>query len=97
MKKQNQSGFTIVEGIVVVVVMVAFIGVGYYVWQKHKITPTTPRSVSNSYQSPSVTTLTAPQVSNAADLNTAMQVLNQTSISSSNTDSSQLSTQVSGF
>ena len=95
MKKQ-QSGFAVVELVVALVIVVALAGVGYYVWHNHKVTPATTTSSLN-YQSPTTTTPVAPKINNASDLNGAMAALNQTSVTSSNTDSSQLSTQSSGF
>jgi Tfp pilus assembly protein PilE len=98
MKKQSQSGFAIVELAVIVVVIIALAGAGYYVWHSHHNKTKAPTTTSSlNYQSPPVTTASAPQISNASDLSKAIQTLDQTSVSSSNTDSSQLSTQTSGF
>ncbi|HET9098262.1 MAG TPA: hypothetical protein VFN51_01450 [Candidatus Saccharimonadales bacterium] len=99
MKKQKQSGFAAVELVLAVVLIAAIAGVGYYVWHSHKAQPTTTASNTSipGYQSPPVTTPAAPQISQASDLNNAMQALNQTSVTSSNTDSNQLNTETSGF
>ena len=102
MKRNRRTGFAVLELIVVIVLVIAILGVGYYVWHNRKsgvkTTSTSAPSTTSKYQSPTTTTpLAPPQVNNSADLNAAMQALNQTSISSSNTDSSQLSTQASGF
>lgn len=98
MKRQSQSGFAVIELVLIVVIVAVIAGVGYYVWNSHKATPTTAATITaSSYQSPPVTTQTAPQVTSPSDLNSAMRTLNQTSVSSSNTDSSQLSTQANGF
>jgi flagellar basal body-associated protein FliL len=96
MKKQ-QSGFAVVELIVVLVIVVAVAGVGYYVWHGRKTNNPPITTASSNYQSPPVTMPTAPQINNTSDLNSAMTALNQTSVSSSNTDSSQLTTQANGF
>ena len=97
MKKQSQTGFAVVELIVILVVAVVIAGAGYYVWHNHHKTQTAATTSSLNYQSPPVTTPAAPKISSPSDLSKAIQTLNQTSISSSNTDSSQLSTQASGF
>jgi flagellar basal body-associated protein FliL len=102
MKKRTQSGFATVELVLLVVILIAIAGVGYYVWYGNQKTSTTTAtntssSTSSGYQSPSVATPTAPQVNNASDLNSAMSALNQTSVSSSNADSNQLTTEASGF
>ena len=98
MKRQSQSGFAVVELVVVVVILAAIAIVGYYVWHGHKTQPTSTATTNgSSYQSPTTTVPVAPQVNNASDLNSAITALNQTSISSGNVDSSQLSAEASGF
>lgn len=97
---KKQSGFAVVELVVVVVLVVAIAGVGYFVWHEHnKKSPvaTTTTTSSTNYQSPSTSVPAAPQVNKASDLNNAMQALNQTNVSAGNTDSNQLSTQTAAF
>lgn len=100
MKKLSQSGIAVVELAVVLVVLVALGGAGYYVWHSHKANnnnTTATTTSSSSYQSPSTSVPAAPQVNSASDLNSAMSALNQTNVTAGNTDSSQLSTQASAF
>lgn len=100
MKKLSQSGFTAVELVLVVVIVAAIAGTGYFVWHENaKSSPasTAVNTTASSYQSPTTLTPPAPQITTASDLNAAMQALNQTNISANNSDSSQLSTQASGF
>ncbi len=101
MKKNRQAGFAILELIVVIIMIIAILGVGYYIWHNKKTAVKTSHastvSTISKYQSPTTVTPVAPPVNNPAGLNTAMQALNQTSISSSNIDSSQLTAQASGF
>ena len=97
MKKQSQAGFSVVELVVGLVIVAVIAGVGYYVWHGHMATPVATTTGSTSYQSPTTSAPVAPQISNASDLNSAMTALKQTSVTSSNTDSSQLSTQANGF
>ena len=104
--KKNKFGFATIEVIIAAVIVVAVAGVGYYVWHSkqaattaaaNKTATTTVSTPTGSYKSPTTKTPVAPQITNAASLNTAMNALNQTSISSSNVDSNQLSTQASAF
>ena len=99
MKKQSQSGFAAVELIVFVLLLAAIVGVGYYVWNSHKTSPSTATTTgtSSNYQSPPTTVPTAPQVNKASDLSSAMAALNQTNITANSTDSSQLTTEMSSF
>lgn len=100
MKKLAQSGFAAVELILAVVIVAAIAGTGYFVWHENaKSSPVTTASntAASSYQSPTTLTPTAPQITTTSDLNAAMQTLNQTNITANNSDSSQLSTQASGF
>lgn len=96
---KQQSGFATVELVIVAVILAAVSVTGYYVWQNHNIPTQTASSTqpAATTSSPSVATLPAPQITTASSLNSAMQVLNQTSVSSSNTDSTQLSTQSQSF
>ena len=98
---KKQSGFATLELILIVVVLAGIGVVGYEVWHRHNMNTmnmgTTTTSTPLNYASPTVSTPPAPQIQTSSDLNSAMQALNQTSISSSNTDSSQLSTQTSSF
>ncbi|MHB1864784.1 MAG: hypothetical protein ACYCPS_01290 [Candidatus Saccharimonadales bacterium] len=95
MKKQSQSGIAVVELVVAVVLVAAVIGVGLYVWHSHN--KNSSSTTSSVYHSPTTSTPPAPQINNASDLNSALSALNQTSVNSSNVDSSQLSTYSSGF
>lgn len=99
MKKHSQSGFAVVESVVALLLVVAIVGVGYYVWHNHKNQPTVTTAATSTpnYQSPTTNVPTAPQINSPSDLNSAMQALNQTSVTSSNADSAQLSQQANGF
>ena len=103
--KKNQKGFSMIEGVIVVVVVVVIGALGYYVYQnnyKSKVSVPIKSAKSTSpaylgYKSPTTTTQAPPTITSATSLNEAYSVLNQTSVSSNNVDSSQLSTQASNF
>jgi len=104
--KINQKGFSLVEGIIVVVVLVVIAGAGYYVYHKDQksagsvpitSTASTSHPVYLGYKSPSTAVQVAPNITSPSDLVAAYQVLNQTSVSSNNVDSSQLKLQSSSF
>ncbi len=100
MKIKSQAGFSVVEVLLLVVLVLGIGGVGYYVWHANKsaLAPTPSDVIKQSpYKSPPVSTVSAPQVTKASDLNSAYQALNQTSINSNLTDSNQLTTQSNGF
>ena len=100
MKKQlTQSGFAIVEMAIIVVLAAAIVATGIFVWHEHSKNNATATTitVTGGYQSPTTTTPPAPQINTASDLSSALSALNQTSVSSSNVDSGQLSTYSSGF
>lgn len=93
---RKQSGFAAIELVLVLVIVAAIGGIGYYATHKHS--QANQQSVATSASQPApVSTPVAPQITTASDLNTAMQALNQTQVGANNTDSSQLNTQVSGF
>lgn len=104
----KQSGFSVIELVIALVVIAGLGGAGYVVaHHTNKAKPATTASsnttsASNTttglnYTSPSTGTPVAPQINTSADLNSALQALNQTNVTSSNTDSTQLSSQASGF
>ena len=99
MKRQTQSGFAAAELVLAVVLVAAIVGVGIFVWHEHNKSnsPTTASTSSSGYVSPTTSTPPAPQINKASDLNSAMNALNQTSVSSSNVDSNQLSAYSSNF
>ena len=94
--RSSKSGFAAIETVITVVIVAAIAVTGYYVWRNHNNSQSSTASSLN-YQSPPVTTPGAPQVTTASDLNSAVQALNQTSVSSNNVDSTQLSNQAAGF
>jgi uncharacterized protein HemX len=96
----KQAGFAIVEGFIIVVVVLGLAGGGYAVWhrQHSKTTASTSTTASKAaYESPAVTTPSAPAVTNETGLNSALQTLNDTNVSAGSTDSSQLATQAASF
>jgi Tfp pilus assembly protein PilV len=104
--KKNQTGFSAIEGLIVVVVVVAVGVLGYYVYQHNYKTKagvvTVKASKTNNpaylgYKSPTTSTQVPPTITSASSLTTAYNVLNQTSVSSNNVDSAQLSSQASNF
>lgn len=102
MKKTTQSGFAILELVLVGVVVLGVIGACVYVIQKRTHSASSEVSTSSStpktaVASPTTAVPTAPTVSSASDLQGAMNSLNQTSINSSSTDSSSLDSETSSF
>lgn len=97
---KKQSGFAGLELIVVVFVIAAVVFVGYYVIHGNNVASKASPIATNTTStpvSPPVTTATAPQITNASDLNSALQAINSTSVSSNNTDSNTLTAQSQGF
>ena len=94
---KKQAGFAAVEGVIIVVIVAALIVVGYFVAHKKSTSTAKVATTDSSYLSPPVTTQAAPQITNANDLKTALQVMDSTSVSSNNADSAQLTTQSQSF
>jgi len=101
---KKQSGFTIIEILLVIILVVGVIGLGYYVWYRNQSSstastngPTMIHTGTTSYQSPATATAQAPVVTDPDDLNSAYQALNQTDPTTNNTDNAQLSSQTDGF
>jgi hypothetical protein len=93
----KQSGFAIVEGLIIIVVVAALAGGGLTVWQHHQKSVNPATNARLNYDSPAVTTPSAPSVAGPTGLDSALQTLNQTNVDASTTDSTQLSNQAAGF
>ena len=90
--KKHQTGFALIELLVALVLLVGVAAVGYYVYSNRVSSGQTATTSSST-----PTTFTAPQVNSTSQLSSALQTLNSAGISGNATDSSQLSTQTSGF
>jgi Tfp pilus assembly protein PilV len=85
----SQAGFSIVETLVVVVVLVALGFVGYKVYNRQHATTSTASQSTGSATANDVAA--APDVKTTSDLDKAATTLDQTDPGSSTSDSSQLS------
>lgn len=96
MRSQQQSGFAIVELVVVVAILAAIGVAGWWVYQRQNTADTTAStSPTSSTQSPVAKNVsTAPPVNSTSDLDSALSTLNQNDPgTASGSDSSQLSSQ----
>lgn len=94
--RKQQSGFAVVELVVVVVILAAIGFVGWWVYQKRNTPATTASTAStSSTQSPVAKDVsTAPPVNSTSDLDNALSTLNQNDPSAaSSSDSSELNSQ----
>ena len=96
MKRLNDKGFSAIEALLVVVVLVAVVLTGYFVW-KDQNAKTSTAVVSSTPATPGASTVPAPQITKASDLSKAYTVLGETSVSSSSADSNQLGSQLNGI
>lgn len=98
---RHEAGFTAWELVLVLVVLVGIVAVGMHVYDSHVSvgsTATTITGSGNALSSTSKSTMmsvpTAPQVTSTADLNSALNTLNQVNPSGSDArDTSQLNSQ----
>ncbi len=97
----NQSGFSIIELtiVLVVVVVLGFVGRSVYDRQQAKTASDSGTSQSTNGQSPKASDVaSAPNVSSASDLDKAAAVLDKTDPGgSNNSDANQLDSQLSSF
>ncbi len=95
---KKQSGFASIELVLLVVIVAAIAGVGYYVVNNRNTGQTSASFISStSTPNTSVATLPMPQINTTSDLSNALNVLNQTNVGANSIDSSQLTTQSSGL
>jgi hypothetical protein len=98
----KQSGFAIIEGLFIIVVIVGLVGGGYFIWQRQQSKPVAATSGNNTadaldYNSPAITTPSVSAVTGSTGLDSALQALNATNVTAGSTDSAQLNTQASGL
>jgi len=93
--RKQQSGFAVVELVVVVVILAAIGFVGWQVYQKQSGATTANTPPTANTQSPVAKDVSAaPSVDSTSDLDAALNTLNQNDPSTANSsDSSQLSSQ----
>lgn len=102
---KRQSGFALLEGILIIVILAAVVATGWWIYQRqHKAStagagPTSATSATASQSPVANDVSSAPtKINSTSDLNNALNTLNQNDPSSANTsDSTQLSTQSSSF
>jgi hypothetical protein len=98
--RRRRSGFPFVKLAVVIVLVAGFIGGGYFAWQRYEVQGTlndNPAAFKFNYASPAVTTPSVPAITSTAGLGQAMNTLNETDVTGSSVDSTQLGVQASGF
>lgn len=101
MKRQiNQSGFSAVELIIILVVVSALGFAGYAFYNRQQDQKTTDNSVQQTVEEPATASDVAPtpEIKSINDLDNATAVLDQTDPSNSNSsDTSQLDSELSAF
>lgn len=97
--RKQQSGFAVLELVLVVVIIAAIVVVGLRIHNRSKTTTTANTLPTNSTQSPVANNVSkAPPVNSTSDLDNALNTLNQNDPPTANSaDSSQLSSQASTF
>ncbi len=90
----KERGFSVIEGIIAVVVVAAIGVTGYFAYNRMQSASKTP---SASDQAQKAVTPTAPSVSKSTDLDKASQALDQTNVDASTTDATELDTQLNSF
>ena len=87
---KRESGFSVVEFVLVLVFLAGIVGVGY--WVMHRNDNKQPAAVTSNSSTP-----TAPTVQKTSDLDSASQTLDQTNVDAATSDSSQLDSLANGF
>jgi len=90
----KSRGFSTVEAAVIIVVLAALGGVGFWVFNRQSNDESQVPSLS---QGESVDAPTAPEVNSAGDLDAVVSTLDAMNLEASNSDNSELDTQANGF
>jgi Tfp pilus assembly protein PilV len=91
MNRSKQNGFSVVETLIVLVVVVALGFVGYKVYSRQHDNTATTASSQSTGSATANDVANAPDVKTTSDLDKAAATLDQTDPGTSNSDSSQLS------
>lgn len=96
---RRSPGFPLIKVLLLFVLTVGLIGGSYLVWPRNKARPASynPSAMNLGYASPAVTTPSAPAITSSDGLSQAMSAVNQTDVSGSNVDNTQLGIQAAGF
>lgn len=92
--RKNQSGFSVVELVIILLVVGALAFVGYMVYNRQQDDKTTVNDTSQSVATDDVPS--APEIKTTGDLDKASATLDQVDVDSNN-DSSQLDSELSAF
>jgi flagellar basal body-associated protein FliL len=97
----NQKGFSVVEAVIVVVVLVLIAGAGYFIWDRNKADKNDLNTSTSQEASESATATdvkAAPEIKTSSDLGEAEKVLDATDPEASSADdSSSLDSELSEF
>lgn len=88
MKHRNQHGFTVVEGAIILVIVFALGGVGYWVVKGQSDKGSSDMSQTDDVEAPA-----APEITSVDDLDTVEKALNDLNPEASNTDNKELESQ----
>lgn len=92
MNKLRERGFTVVEGLLVLLLVAAIVAAGWFVFNRMK-DKEDKDATTNTSQSAS----DASEVNDTEDLDAVNKTLDDTNLDASSTDSSELDTELSGF
>ena len=90
----RQRGFSAIEVVIAVLVVIAIGATGYLAYNRMKDTAKSPTA---SEQAEKGTTPDAPTIDDTGDLDTAAQILDQTNLDASASDSTELDTELNSF
>jgi len=96
MSRLRERGFTMVEGVVIVIVVLVLASVSYMAYKRMKQQDSTKKDTT-SEQSSSADTPSAPTVNNTSDLDEATAALDKTNLDASATDSADLDKELNNF
>ena len=93
-KSERQAGFSAIEVVIAILVVIAIAATGYLAYSRMKDTAKAPTA---GEQADKGTTPTAPTVDDTKDLDTAAQTLDETNLDASVSDSTELDSELNSF
>jgi hypothetical protein len=97
MKRIREAGFAVVELVIVLLILAALVGGGYWVYKQRSDDKDYKNTTNTTQEADDTDTATAPQVNDTDDLQPAEKALDDTNLDASTEDGAELDSQTSSF
>lgn len=97
MRHARQAGFTIIEGVIIAVVVIALAGVGYWVFKQQSGGNKDKDATTSQTSNEDIETPAVPELNNASDLENVEKALDDVNLDAGTSDDKALQAQSNAF